>query len=388
MVGRDDSQRRDLIVRSLATDLAAVARGEMSLVLIDGEGRMLDAALATCGGAAERALSNALRVFAPPAADLPLATNLFDLIGGSDDPLERERRLNAAADLCNYVLEPVFGSEIVRGQSQELRHCYRLMQLIPGATLASLLRLLQDPDAPEHVLHIASLEQGPARRFLTSGITASGFEPVRTAMRRGLERLLAGADVPAALARASTSPQISTILEEARVVHFASTAQALGRSGMLVGARLALATIAHVVRSRTRKQSGRLPVRVVIEGCPHLLRGTELDLEALLGKALGAKVAFTVANRSLSELSAGARTALLQPGLLRAAVGLDGTDADVLAPVLRADAALLRLPSGSAPAPVAISWDGQPALLLAQLAEVDTAEVPGADVVKRAAQTR
>src|SRR3712207_3920931 len=61
--------------------------------------------------------------------------------------LERERLINSTIELYGYLFGALFGSELSYRQDVIFRYLARLMMVVPGATIHTLMRFLQNPEA-------------------------------------------------------------------------------------------------------------------------------------------------------------------------------------------------------------------------------------------------
>src|SRR4051794_19174151 len=93
-------------------------------------------------------LSDRLGLIDPNDVDRPPALNLFDFglerlqrYGGA----EREKLINGAIALYEYLFGALLGAELTNRQGVIFRYLARLMMVIPGATIHTLMSLMYDP---------------------------------------------------------------------------------------------------------------------------------------------------------------------------------------------------------------------------------------------------
>jgi hypothetical protein len=95
-------------------------------------------------------LSERLVVIDPNDIDNPPALNLFDF--GLErltrySALEREKLLNGAIALYEYLFGALLGAELTQKQGVIFRYLARLMLTVPGATIHTLMRFMEDTEA-------------------------------------------------------------------------------------------------------------------------------------------------------------------------------------------------------------------------------------------------
>lgn len=130
----------------IVEDLERAARGECSLIVLDSQRQLIEQ------------LSN-LKLFAPgqpldgklcllDAADVefPIALNLFDMKLdrlSSLSLLEREKIMNSALEMYDFIIGSLLQSEMTSRQSTLFRFVMRALFAIPGATIHTFHELLQ-----------------------------------------------------------------------------------------------------------------------------------------------------------------------------------------------------------------------------------------------------
>lgn len=142
IAGGSGHGKTQLLQQLILFDLDRVKAGEASLIVIDSQGDMLGhiRSLSTVGEMADRL------ILIDPIIDIrnPPALNLFDL--GLErveryTEVEREKLINGAIALYEYVFSALLGAELTNRQGVIFRYLARLMMTVPGRTSIRLWSL-------------------------------------------------------------------------------------------------------------------------------------------------------------------------------------------------------------------------------------------------------
>ena len=150
IVGGSGHGKTQLLQHLILRDLEQLMQGRGSIVVIDSQGDMLRSIMNLAEFAPGGSLSDRLVFIDPNDIEYPPALNLFDF--GLDrlnrySPLERERLLNGAIALYEYLFGGLLGAELTMRQGVIFRYLARLMMNVPGATIHTMLTFMEDPEA-------------------------------------------------------------------------------------------------------------------------------------------------------------------------------------------------------------------------------------------------
>ncbi len=114
----------------IVEDLDSVARGERSIVVIDGQGDLIRNISQLAEFAPSGPLHDRVVIIDPTDVEYPVSLNLFDV--GIDRlngyaPLERERLTNSILELYDFVLGTLLSAEMTQKQNIIFRYVTRLM---------------------------------------------------------------------------------------------------------------------------------------------------------------------------------------------------------------------------------------------------------------------
>lgn len=139
-----------------------------SLVVIDGQGEMIDAISRRSSCAPDDALADKVLIIDPTDTRFPLALNMFDI--GQDeleelDPVAREMVFNGTVELYVYLFGALLSAELTQKQDVLFRYLARLMLVIPNATLNTLRDVIENGE--KYHQHIAKLDHQSQEFFRT-----------------------------------------------------------------------------------------------------------------------------------------------------------------------------------------------------------------------------
>ena len=161
----------------LLADLAKVQKGERSIMVMDSQGDLIHniLKLEAVGDMIDRVV-----LIYPSDIDYPPALNLFDF--GLDrlerySKVDQEKLVNGAVSLYEYVFGAVLGAELTAKQGVIFGYLARLLLVVPGATIDTLLDFLQEPEAVRP--YLGKLTDPITRRFFQTQFFNKSFNDTR-----------------------------------------------------------------------------------------------------------------------------------------------------------------------------------------------------------------
>lgn len=160
--------KTQLLQHMFATvDVQAVAEGQRSIIVIDSQGDLIRniLSLQEFSPSHPNSLSDRLVLIDPTDIASPPCLNLFDFglsrLHGYN-PLEREKLVNGAIALYEYLFSALLGAELTNRQGVIFRYLARLLMVVPGATIYTLMDFMEEPRLIRPYL---SKVDGPTARF-------------------------------------------------------------------------------------------------------------------------------------------------------------------------------------------------------------------------------
>lgn len=269
----------------------------------------------------------------PTDVEFPVALNLFDIgLGDMENatPLEKEMLLNSAVYLLDYVFRALLGAELTSRQSTLFNFTIQLLLNIPGATLDTMIDLMQPKGLTRYEEHLAKLDDD-ARSFFDLKFNAKEFEQTKAQV---VDRLFAIKRIRA-LSRMFSSPKTKLNLYEemgkGRVILINAAQSLLQNDGVEVFSRFFLANILMAAQKRQLlPPEQRKPTFVYIDECQDVIRRDEM-IPGILDQARKYKVGMVLAHQRLDQLTPPVLNALMGSTAIKFAAALTDANASVLA---------------------------------------------------------
>lgn len=149
IVGGTGHGKTQLMQRMIYADLARATHERRSVVVIDSQGDLINklVRLELFDPDARGGLASRLVLVDPSDVEFPAALNLFDAHLDrirAYRPIDRERVLNGVIELYEGFFGAMLGAELTQKQGVIFRYLARLLLTIPGATIHTLLQLMED----------------------------------------------------------------------------------------------------------------------------------------------------------------------------------------------------------------------------------------------------
>ena len=162
----------------ITNDLVRVAAGEASVVVMESNRDLIKAIEGLKVFAPGEALDGKLVTIDAEDVEWPVALNLFD-VGleetGSYSPAEREGFRNALLSLYDYIFSALLSAELTSRQHTLFNFTIELLLGIPGATLDTLIDLMQPNGLKQFGQYIPTLD-ADARRFFELKFNSKEFD--------------------------------------------------------------------------------------------------------------------------------------------------------------------------------------------------------------------
>ncbi|RME94746.1 MAG: ATP-binding protein, partial [Alphaproteobacteria bacterium] len=321
--------------------IRAVGDRQQSVVVIDSQGRLIRNLLscALFDPDEPESLADRLVLIDPSDIDRPPALNLFNpglerLAGYS--PQQREIAFNSLVDIYGRFFGALLGAELTGKQSAVFRYLARLMLTIDGATIHTLIALMDDvrPFAPQ----IAKLD-ATARRFFEKEFARKSFTATRQQIK---DRLYAVLSIPT-FDRLFSAPKSKVdffdCLNSGKIVLIDTAKGLLKDEGTAIFGRFMLALIEHAITERANSDAAeRAPVFLYMDEAHEYFDDT---VETLLVEARKFRCGLTLAHQNLAQLSPRLRQIFMGNTSVKLAGGITEADARTLGPDMRTTADFL-----------------------------------------------
>lgn len=193
VVGGSGHGKTQFLQRMIHADLLAAQREKRSIVVIDSQGDMISRLLRLDLFSPDHpeSLADRLVLIDPADVEFPASLNLFDVRLdrlAAYRPVDQERVLNGVVELYETFFGALLGAELTQKQGVIFKYLARLLLTIPGATIHTLMQLMEDgkPFKP----YMDKLD-GSARYFFQTEFFQPSFAATKKQILRRLWGVLA-----------------------------------------------------------------------------------------------------------------------------------------------------------------------------------------------------
>ena len=331
IVGGTGHGKTQLMQRMIHADLAAAQRERHSVVVIDSQGDLINklVRLALFDPDAPDSLADRLVLIDPADIEFPAALNLFDAhlerLQGYR-AVDRERVLNGVIELYEVFFGAMLGAELTQKQGVIFRYLARLMVTIPGATIHTLMRLMEDgkPFKP----YMEKLE-GSARYFFETEFFHPSFSATKKQILKRLWGVLSTPAFERMFAQEANKLDLFEAMNEGKIILVSTAKDLLKSDGSALLGRFFIAMLAQAALERsTIPAEDRTPTFVYVDEAQEYF---DDSIETILNQARKYRVGLALAHQTLDQLSPRLRSAIHSNTSLKCVGGVSAKDARALA---------------------------------------------------------
>ena len=337
IVGGTGHGKTQLMQRMIHADLVKAQRERRSIVVIDSQGDLIGKLMRQrlFDPATPDSLADMLVVIDPADVEYPAALNLFDAHLDrvrSYSVADRERVLNGVIELYELFFSSMLGAELTQKQGVIFRYLARLMLTIPGATIHTLMQLMED--GKRFKPNMDQLD-GSARHFFATEFFHPSFSATKKQILKRLWGVLSTPAFERMFAQPTNKLDMFEALQGGRVILISTAKDLLKGEGSALFGRFFIAMIAQAALERsTIPAHERTPTFVYIDEAQEYF---DDSIETILNQARKYRVALTLAHQTLDQLTPRLRSAILANTSMKCVGGVSAKDARTLADELRTD---------------------------------------------------
>jgi hypothetical protein len=335
IVGGTGHGKTQLMQRMIHADLVAAQTDGRSVVVIDSQGDLINKLVRLDLFSPEEpdSLFDRLVLIDPADVEFPAALNLFDAhLDRLRDyrPVDQERVLNGVIELYEIFFGAMLGAELTQKQGVIFRYLARLMVTIPGATIHTLMQLMQDGRAFKP--QIAKLE-GSARHFFETEFFHPSFAATKKQILRRLWGVLSTPAFERMFAQPKNKLDLFAAMNDGKIILISTAKDLLKGDGSALFGRFFIAMLAQATLERSvLAPDERTPAFVYVDEAQEYF---DDSIETILNQARKYRVGLTLAHQTLDQLSPRLRSAILANTSLKCVGGVSSKDARALADELR-----------------------------------------------------
>jgi hypothetical protein len=268
----------------------------------------------------------------PDDVENPPCLNLFDF--GLDrikdyDALERQKLLNGAVSLYEYIFGALLGADLTPRQGMLFQYLARLLMVVPGATIHTLLDFMQHPElVQEHLLKL----DGGTRKFFTEEFPASKYDGTRQQIAGRLWMVLGNDTLEKMFSHPHNKVDLFAAMNSGSLI-LINVAKGLLKDRAEIFGKFMIALINQATMERSAIPEGkRLPTYVYIDEAADYL---DEKMEELINQARKFKVGLTLSHQNLGQLSKRMEETVMASTATKFVGGLSDKDARAFAPEFR-----------------------------------------------------
>jgi hypothetical protein len=338
IVGGTGHGKTQLMQRMIHADLMAAKVDRRSVVVIDSQGDLINKLmrLDLFDPDAPDGLADRLVLIDPADVEFPAALNLFDAHLErlqTYRPVDRERVLNGVIELYEVFFGAMLGADLTQKQGVIFRYLARLMITIPGATIHTLMQLMEDgkPFMPQ-------MEQldGSARYFFQTEFFHPSFAATKKQILRRLWGVLSTQAFERMFAQTRNKLDLFEAMNDGKIIFISTAKDLLKEDGSALFGRFFVAMLAQAALERsTLDLDDRTPTFVYVDEAQEYF---DDSIETILNQARKYRVGLTLAHQTLDQLSPRLRSAINSNTSMKCVGGVSAKDARALADELRTSA--------------------------------------------------
>jgi hypothetical protein len=332
VVGGSGHGKTQLLQTLMLPDLNRVRDGKASLIVIDSQGDMLKNLLRLFSVAeiAERVV-----LIEPHDIDYPPALNLFDF--GLDrlerySGVEREKLINGAIALYEYVFGALLGAELTQRQGVIFRYLARLMMNVRGATIHTLMDFMYEPESTRP--HLSKLDP-VARRFFETQFFSKAFDDTRQQILTRLWGVVSNSVLERMFASPRNKVNLFEAMNRGSLILINTAKDLLKQQGCEILGRFFIALISQAAQERAAiSEDRRTPTFVYIDEAHDYF---DESMEALFNQLRKYLVSLTIAHQNLDQFEQKLRATVMSSTSIKMVGGLSARDASAFAKEMRCE---------------------------------------------------
>lgn len=342
VLGGSGHGKTQLLQSLILRNIEEVSGGRASVVVIDSQGDMIRTimGLAELSPSREGGLAERLVLIDPNDVECPPCLNLFDF--GLKrlqrySSLEREKLINGAIALYEYMFGALLGAELTARQGVIFRYLARLLMVVPGATIHTLRGFMEQPEAVRADL---SKLDPMSRHFFESQFFSKAFDDTRQQILTRLWAVLSNAVLARMFSHRRNKLDLFEALNRGSLIFVNTAKDLLKQEGCEILGRFFISMISQAAQERAAIDGNlRRPTFVYVDEAQDYF---DESLEQLLNQARKYKVGLVLAHQNLGQFETRLQAAVMSSTAIKLAGGVSAHDATALAKEMRCEAEFLQ----------------------------------------------
>jgi hypothetical protein len=341
IVGGTGHGKTQAIQNFLTADIAAMLEKNMSIIVIDSQGDLIDnvSRLAIFGPRGK--LHDKLVLIDPKDIEYPVCLNLFQVPTerlNSYSPLIREQTVNGIIEMFDFVFGALLGAEMTSKQASLFRYVTRLLMVIPNATIHTLLDVMQDDTHDKYSKYFSQLPP-TIRLFFETDFLNGEYNHTKKEVRRRLWTILENQTFERMMSNPVSKLDLFTEMNSGKIILISTAKDLLKQQGTEVLGRFFIALIIQAALERAAiPENERVPCYVYIDECQDYV---DDNIKLILEQARKYKIAVILSHQELGQIPVNVLKSIHSNTHTKIVGGLSASDSRAMAAEMRTSQAVI-----------------------------------------------
>jgi hypothetical protein len=265
----------------------------------------------------------------PNDIEYPPCLNLFDFgleRAAKYSPVEREKLINGAIALYEYLFGALLGAELTMRQGVIFRYLARLMMVIPGGTIHTFMNFMENPDATH--AHFGKLDLH-SQHFFETQFPSPAFKDTRQQILARLWGVLSNSVLERMFANPQNKLDLFNAMNNGSLILINTAKDLLKQEGCEILGRFFIALVCQAAQERASiPENKRQNTFLYIDEAHDYF---DQSMENLLNQARKYKVGLVLAHQNLDQFPSKLRSTVMASTSLKLVGGLSASDANAFA---------------------------------------------------------
>jgi len=318
--------KTQLLQALIMRDLEKLKEGKGSIIVIDSQGDLLCNILSM---AVIGEISDRIVLIDPNDIEHPPCLNLFDFglqRATQYTPVEREKLINGAISLYEYLFGALLGAELTMRQGVIFRYLARLMMVVPGGTIHTFMEFMENPETTHP--YLGKLDTH-ARHFFETQFPSPAFKDTRQQILARLWGVLSNSVLERMFANPQNKLDLFHAMNNGSLILINTAKDLLKQEGCEILGRFFIALICQAAQERSSipEDKRRNTFLYIDEASDYF----DQSMENLLNQARKYRVGLILANQNLDQFPSKLRSTVMSSTSLKLVGGLSAGDANAFA---------------------------------------------------------
>lgn len=327
------SGKSTLLSHFIRHDLFDVAAGRCSVIVMESNRDLIQSIQGVDRFAPGGDLDGRLVVIDVEDVEYPVALNLFDM-GLSDldaSPRDKEALYNATTQLLMYVFDALFSTAMTGKQTTLFSFVISLLLEIPGATLDTMIELMQKGGTAKYATHLARCDRDTQSFFASKFNEPGQMEKTKSEVIDRLYAVKRNRVLSRMFSSKRTKLDLFTEMGKGKVILINASKEMLGDEGAEIFGRFFIALVLLAAQKRAIvPKAERLPAYFYVDEAQDFI-AHDTKFPTILDQARKYNVGCIISHQRLEQMDVAVASALYSSTAIKFAAGLSDANASAMA---------------------------------------------------------